>query len=712
MISGEAVRSSEYEVVKFVQFEEVSSPTGGEKRLFLVVAYKTGFQVWNADDPNALREAVSVRGRGVLRMCAVWPCEHPFVAIVHEDTPSVVDWMAITGGAAAAPRPVPLSGPALCLRAGRGGFLVADVGAVMDVVKVTGNSAVLALSLPCLAPGPTMLASSPDSQQRRTRYAVGDRWLAYPAAEAPPDEQDGAMKIIAATVISGVTTGVTALARGVGALGLMGATALASYWNDPQQPQQSPSQSQSQSQSTSPSGHHQRQAASIGSSPPLAPTAPPAHPPAPEPDQAGTVMVRDLRSREVVAHFRAHSHSLACMQFDPSGTLLATASADGHNVHVYALAAPNTAKGEVVKLYHLHRGSTGADIVDLSFGSDSRWLAASTSFGITHFFAICPGGGPASARTHMPEHRQLHAVLPAGPPAAAAQDRTPCVTASALAKIRQSAFVQDPAGPLPPVLTYFLQPARSASATSLRRVLSVTHGRDSASGALLGFHTLAPALVIGEAEIRKGNTEGRDVDAMEVRTSLDAAWDVARPAEWEEVPVAAGGLPFTAHQPVRRSSSAPDDDPATPDVDTAVQPALPPWADPLCKIQVLAADGASLAKYAAYETLAWRPAPPVRHSGVPTQDLKTTVSSTKAIVDQSALEAILRTVRSEVPSGASSSTSSSSTSITANLDQSSSPTAHRLSAVTLEDHFGSPEEKSPAPDSTSKHHQQKKKKKK
>lgn len=54
-------------------------------------------------------------------------------------------------------------------------------------------------------------------------------------------------------------------------------------------------------------------------------------------DISGTVMVRDVVSRAVIAHFRAHTSPLLVLEFDPSGTLLVTASVHGHSIHIFQI---------------------------------------------------------------------------------------------------------------------------------------------------------------------------------------------------------------------------------------------------------------------------------------------------------------------------------------------------------------------------------------
>ena len=115
-------------------------------------------------------------------------------------------------------------------------------------------------------------------------------------------------------------------------------------------------------------------------------------------------MVRDIVNRQVVAHFRAHTSPLLALQFDPSGTILVTASLHGHNVHIFHICpwqGTGSAQGSgsarplasAVHLYRLARGLTPAVIQDLSFSKDGAWLAVSSARGTTHIFrcvARCP----------------------------------------------------------------------------------------------------------------------------------------------------------------------------------------------------------------------------------------------------------------------------------------------------------------------------------
>ncbi|KAI7737700.1 hypothetical protein M8C21_011872 [Ambrosia artemisiifolia] len=56
----------------------------------------------------------------------------------------------------------------------------------------------------------------------------------------------------------------------------------------------------------------------------------------PDTENVGMVIVRDVVSKSVIAQFKAHDSPIASLCFDPSGTLLVTASVHGHNFN-YAL---------------------------------------------------------------------------------------------------------------------------------------------------------------------------------------------------------------------------------------------------------------------------------------------------------------------------------------------------------------------------------------
>lgn len=127
-------------------------------------------------------------------------------------------------------------------------------------------------------------------------------------------------------------------------------------------------------------------------------------------EYAGTVIVRDFVGKSIVAQFRAHSSPLSALCFDPSGTLLVTASVHGHNLNVFRImpslgrnGSSSTgleANASYVHLYKLQRGLTNAVIQDISFSDDSHWITISSSRGTSHLFAISPFGGAVGLHTH------------------------------------------------------------------------------------------------------------------------------------------------------------------------------------------------------------------------------------------------------------------------------------------------------------------------
>ncbi|MFQ6661276.1 hypothetical protein Gotur_029492 [Gossypium turneri] len=122
-----------------------------------------------------------------------------------------------------------------------------------------------------------------------------------------------------------------------------------------------------------------------------------------ETDIAGTVVVKDFVSRAVISQFRAHTSPISALCFDPSGTLLVTASIHGNNINIFRIMPSLTKNGSGsqsydwssshVHLYKLHRGMTSAVIQDICFSAFSQWIAIVSSRGTCHIFVLSPFGG-------------------------------------------------------------------------------------------------------------------------------------------------------------------------------------------------------------------------------------------------------------------------------------------------------------------------------
>uniref|UniRef100_A0A2C9ULC0 BCAS3 WD40 domain-containing protein n=1 Tax=Manihot esculenta TaxID=3983 RepID=A0A2C9ULC0_MANES len=88
----------------------------------------------------------------------------------------------------------------------------------------------------------------------------------------------------------------------------------------------------------------------------------------------------DIVSKCVIAQFRAHTSPISVLCFDPSGTLLITASVHGHNIN------------------HCH-------------SDDNNWIVISSSRGTNHLFAINPFGGSVNFQTSDASHTSKNSGL-------------------------------------------------------------------------------------------------------------------------------------------------------------------------------------------------------------------------------------------------------------------------------------------------------------
>jgi WD40 repeat protein len=88
------------------------------------------------------------------------------------------------------------------------------------------------------------------------------------------------------------------------------------------------------------------------------------------------VVIKDFTSKVIISQFRAHTSPISALCFDPSGTLLVTASVHGHNINVFRIMPTCTANGSGAKpydwaashvhLYKLYRGMTAAVCIRIS----------------------------------------------------------------------------------------------------------------------------------------------------------------------------------------------------------------------------------------------------------------------------------------------------------------------------------------------------------
>ncbi|CAM8960221.1 unnamed protein product [Rhodiola kirilowii] len=142
-------------------------------------------------------------------------------------------------------------------------------------------------------------------------------------------------------------------------------------------------------------------------------------------DNAGVVVVKDFVTRDVISQFKAHSSPISAICFDPSGTLLVTASVYGNNINIFRIMASATHGGSStnqnydlrsshVHLYRLHRGIRSAVIQDICFSRYSQWVAIVSSKGTCHVFFLSPFGGDTKFQTMYSESEEptLSPVMP------------------------------------------------------------------------------------------------------------------------------------------------------------------------------------------------------------------------------------------------------------------------------------------------------------
>ncbi|KAK7285423.1 hypothetical protein RJT34_20193 [Clitoria ternatea] len=123
-------------------------------------------------------------------------------------------------------------------------------------------------------------------------------------------------------------------------------------------------------------------------------------------DNAGMVVIKDFVSKIIISQFKAHTSPISALCFDPSGTLLVTASVYGNNINIFRIMPSCTRKGSGipgyntchVHLYKLHRGITTAMIQDICFSHFSQWVAIVSSKGTCHLFVLSPFGGDTGFR--------------------------------------------------------------------------------------------------------------------------------------------------------------------------------------------------------------------------------------------------------------------------------------------------------------------------
>ncbi|ORX93592.1 hypothetical protein K493DRAFT_408339 [Basidiobolus meristosporus CBS 931.73] len=264
---------------------------------------------------------------------------------------------------------------------------------------------------------------------------------------------------------------------------------------------------------------------------------------------SGMVIIKDIRrwhhdrSSAPVQHFRAHNHRIAAMSFNYNGNLLVTASIQGTSFKVFEINNRGLAKN----VYKLSRGYTFANVEDICFSIDSRWLAVSTGRGTTHVFAINPYGGPTNVESHVHarianERGRWNRRLPA--------ERGADLPSVARIKQKSAIFEADENLSGPPSVSGDMddRPLIAPKAMFLvntRASLKSGHRRGS-STALQGCQQMFTFNMNGVLSLHQFRTKsvpvkkkakGRIINTVDLQISTEdvAEWELVRGPEWAQV---------------------------------------------------------------------------------------------------------------------------------------------------------------------------------
>lgn len=305
---------------------------------------------------------------------------------------------------------------------------------------------------------------------------------------------------------------------------------------------------------------------------------------------AGMVVIKDFVSRAIISQFRAHTSPISALCFDPSGTLLVTASVHGNNINIFRIL-PNSSQNESgsqsfnwnsahVHLYKLHRGMTSAVIQDICFSQYSQWISVVSSRGTCHIFLLSPFGGETGIQLQSSKinGRALSAFVSVpwwstssftkdqslSPPPPAA------ITLSVVSRIKNVNFgwinsvnsaaagkASVPPGVIAATFHSSVKPVVSNGDT-LEHLLVYTP-----SGYVIQYELLPS---IGreqvESSLRAGSTSQVQAQDEDLRVKVEPVqwWDVCRRTDWPEKEEFIGGVASSRHSSIENTVTNCDDE--------------------------------------------------------------------------------------------------------------------------------------------------------
>ncbi|KAJ9541162.1 hypothetical protein OSB04_027668 [Centaurea solstitialis] len=293
-----------------------------------------------------------------------------------------------------------------------------------------------------------------------------------------------------------------------------------------------------------------------------------------ETNNAGMVVIKDFVSGIIISQFKAHTSPISALCFDPSGTLLVTASVNGNNINIFRILPSSSQNGSGtlifdwnsshVHLYKLHRGMTSAVIQDICFSQYSQWVAIVSSRGTCHIFVLSPSSGDTSLQ--LQNSKMSSPMLSAwwstssfmmnrsfSPPAPTA------VTLSVVSRIKNNfGWLNTVSSVAPPgviAATFHSCVYRNSETAILSSSAALEHLLVySPSGHVIQYQLL-PSLGAERGE----SLQMQDED-LQVKVEPVQWWDVCRRADWPEREKCIGGGVTHRHNAVQTFVNNSDDD--------------------------------------------------------------------------------------------------------------------------------------------------------
>ncbi|KAI3824419.1 hypothetical protein L1987_05878 [Smallanthus sonchifolius] len=303
---------------------------------------------------------------------------------------------------------------------------------------------------------------------------------------------------------------------------------------------------------------------------------------------AGMVVIKDFVSHAVVSQFRAHASPISALCFDPSGTLLVTASVHGNNINIFRIF-PSSSQCDSgsqkfnwnsahVHLYKLHRGMTSAVIQDICFSQYSEWIAVTSSKGTCHIFLLSPFGGETgiqlqnskingrspSAFVSVPwwstSSFTNDQLLSPPPPAA--------ITLSVVSRIKNVSFgwinsVGNAASGKTSVPPGVIAATFHSSISAVSNVETLEHLLVFSPSGYVIQYELLPSIgrEQGESPLKVG-TASQVAQDEDLRMKVEPIqwWDVCRRTDWLEKEEFIGGTAPTRHSSVETAITSSDDE--------------------------------------------------------------------------------------------------------------------------------------------------------